>query len=69
MRLFVQEVAREDVLQQVGWYSDKQLYDIAERFKFAASGAISAVMQAPEGAVEDWDDPWKGERSSGECTV
>jgi toxin ParE1/3/4 len=48
VKLFIQEVAREDVLEQVGWYSDKQLYDIADRFKFASSGAISAVMQTPD---------------------
>jgi plasmid stabilization system protein ParE len=47
VKLFIQEIAREDVLHQVEWYTETALYDIAERFKFATSGAISALMQTP----------------------
>ena len=58
MKLFIQEAAQQDILQQVDWYSERELYDIAERFQQASSAAIAALMRMPRaGAPREVSNP------------
>ena len=48
MKLFVQESAERDILNQVAWYAGQGLPDIARRFSSASVEAIEALILIPE---------------------
>ncbi len=48
MNLFIQESAEQDILQQVEWYAEQGLFDIAQRFSTASVAAIEALMAMPD---------------------
>lgn len=48
MILFVQEAAETDILQQIEWYAERGLPQIAHRFPVAVKEAIQSLYAMPE---------------------
>jgi toxin ParE1/3/4 len=48
VNVFIQEAARQDILDQVEWYARQGLPQIARRFHAAALDAIDALLAMPE---------------------
>ena len=48
MNLLIQEAAERDILNQVTWYTEQGVPDVARRFGAAAGASIAAVMAMPE---------------------
>lgn len=47
MKLFIQEAAENDILDQVEWYAERGFPQIARRFPLAVRAAIGALVDAP----------------------
>ncbi len=51
MKLFIQESAEDDILDQVEWYADQGVVDVARRFHGAVLDTIDDLIAMPEAGL------------------